>query len=449
MKNFIKKFINFDSDDQNVIKRSKNIVSIASIIFTITILTFVVANSVDDKNIKINNTKQNLKNKIDIASSIGINPEDEWLSKSENDLKSMQFQIKELTEQLKSQQQKQQEDKETYNRMVDSLVAEVSKVRDIQQEQNTAPKNNRFNEYGELLPTEDEEINTEIQTISIDLEEEQTDFEDENFKDLENYIPAGSYATAKMLSGADVSTGVNSQSDPNNMMFEIISPAFAPKFKGKTQKIKKIEGCRIMGAAIGQLWTEKAYIRLLKMSCSFEEGRVAEFNVRGYVTSFAKEGVRGKVVSREGYFTSMAFLAGAVEGLADVTEAAYSPTMEVASGIATESVSSGDVARQAGASGFGKAAEMLSDYYIDRAEQYQSVIDVPTGVEVEIVFQEGVDLSGNPSFKTPPNEMQAITGNNGPNNLNQRIQEVGKKVQEIKNLQSNNGRNTYNNNGVF
>lgn len=48
--------------------------------------------------------------------------------------------------------------------------------------------------------------------------------------------------------------------------------------------------------------------------------------------------------------------------------------------------------KQASASGLGKAGEMLSDYYIKRAEQYQSVIDVPTGVEVEIVFQEGVDL---------------------------------------------------------
>jgi hypothetical protein len=47
----------------------------------------------------------------------------------------------------------------------------------------------------------------------------------------------------------------------------------------------------------------------------------------------------------------------------------------------------------AGASGFEKAATILSDYYIKRAEQYQPVIDVPTGVEVEIVFQEGVDLN--------------------------------------------------------
>ena len=196
-----------------------------------------------------------------------------------------------------------------------------------------------------------------------------------------------------MLSGADVSTGVNNQNDPNNMMFEIISPAYLPKFNGTQQLIKKIKGCRIMGAASGQLWTEKAYIRLLKMTCSFEKGKILEFPVKGYVTSFGKEGVRGKVVSREGYFTSLAFISGAIEGLANVAEKVYSPTLELTTGIATESINKRDAMRQSLASGFGKSSEMLSDYYIKRAEQYQSVIDVPTGIEVEIVFTDGVEIS--------------------------------------------------------
>jgi conjugal transfer pilus assembly protein TraB len=170
------------------------------------------------------------------------------------------------------------------------------------------------------------------------------------------------------------------------------------------------------------------------MTCSFEKGKTAEFNVKGYVTAFAKEGIRGKVVSREGYFASMSFLAGAVEGLADVTRTAYAPTLELTSGIATERINSGDVARQAGVSGFGKAAEMLSDYYIKRAEQYQSVIDVPTGVEVEIVFQEGVDLTTNTSFKIKPNEIGRQMG-----------------LQMGQDMSSNDNKsNVYiNNNGVF
>lgn len=98
------------------------------------------------------------------------------------------------------------------------------------------------------------------------------------------------------------------------------------------------------------------------MTCSFEKGKFVEFNVKGYVTSFAKEGVRGKVVSGWGYFTSMAFLAEAVEGLADVAKTAYSLTLELTSGIAIETIKSNDLARQTGASELKKTREMLSDY---------------------------------------------------------------------------------------
>jgi conjugal transfer pilus assembly protein TraB len=33
---------------------------------------------------------------------------------------------------------------------------------------------------------------------------------------------------------------------------------------------------------------------------------------------------------------------------------------------------------------------MVSKYLIERAEQYQPVIEMPTGINVEIVFLEGV-----------------------------------------------------------
>lgn len=322
--------------------------------------------------------------------------------------------------------------KKNYGQTIDALVSQMAntEAQIYNNNQNIQNEQIQYNEYGEIL---NNNFNS-ISTISIELDNSNEIQEENSFKDLENYIPAGSYAKARMLSGADVSTGVNNQSDPNNMMFEIISPVYAPKYKGSIQEIKKVEGCRIMGAAIGQLWTEKAYIRLLKMTCSFEKGKVVEFNVKGYVTSFAKEGVRGKVVSREGYFTSMAFLAGAVEGLADITKVAYSPILEVSTDLATETIKTSDVAKQAGSSGLGKAAEMLSEYYIDRAEQYQSVIDVPTGIEVEIVFQEGIDLKTNTSFKVKQNEISKQIGT-----------QVG---QDINSYNSNS--NVYiNNNGVF
>ena len=38
----------------------------------------------------------------------------------------------------------------------------------------------------------------------------------------------------------------------------------------------------------------------------------------------------------------------------------------------------------------GEAADTVSRYLIERAEQYQPVVEMPTGIDVEIVFLDGV-----------------------------------------------------------
>ena len=49
----------------------------------------------------------------------------------------------------------------------------------------------------------------------------------------------------------------------------------------------------------------------------------------------------------------------------------------------------GDIAKGGIGEGVSQAGDMLSQYLIERAEQYQPVIEMPTGVEVEIVFLDG------------------------------------------------------------
>ncbi|PZR76219.1 MAG: conjugal transfer protein TraB, partial [Stutzerimonas stutzeri] len=40
--------------------------------------------------------------------------------------------------------------------------------------------------------------------------------------------------------------------------------------------------------------------------------------------------------------------------------------------------------------GVAQTGDMVSKYLIERAEQYQPVIEMPTGIDVEVVFLEGV-----------------------------------------------------------
>jgi conjugal transfer pilus assembly protein TraB len=52
-------------------------------------------------------------------------------------------------------------------------------------------------------------------------------------------------------------------------------------------------------------------------------------------------------------------------------------------------LSPSDIA-QAGLAGVAQSGDMVSKYLIERAEQYQPVVEMPTGLDVEVVFLDGV-----------------------------------------------------------
>ena len=57
-----------------------------------------------------------------------------------------------------------------------------------------------------------------------------------------------------------------------------------------------------------------------------------------------------------------------------------------------ETPTAGELASASLSSGLGEAAGTLADYYVDRLEQYQPVIEMPTGIDVEIVFIRGAQI---------------------------------------------------------
>jgi conjugal transfer pilus assembly protein TraB len=46
--------------------------------------------------------------------------------------------------------------------------------------------------------------------------------------------------------------------------------------------------------------------------------------------------------------------------------------------------------------GGGHPPDTVSKYLIERAEQYQPVVEMPTGIAVEIVFLDGVHVRSTP-----------------------------------------------------
>lgn len=211
-------------------------------------------------------------------------------------------------------------------------------------------------------------------------------------EDSPDYLPPNSYAPARVIVGVDASAGVSSQTDPLPVVLRITGPARSVMKNGKILTTR-ITGCVVNGAARGDLSSEKVYVKLAKMTCDQPGGRVAVSEVKGFISFAGKSGVRGRVVSREGSLISQALLAGIIggfgRGFSANANSVFSGVTTNASGERSK-LSGGDILGGGLGQGAGDAADTVSKYLIERAEQYQPVVEMPTGIDVEIVFLDGV-----------------------------------------------------------
>ncbi len=208
-----------------------------------------------------------------------------------------------------------------------------------------------------------------------------------------DYLPPNSYAPATVIVGVDASTGVTSQSDPLPVVLRITGPARSV-LKGKRLLTTDLTGCLVNGAARGDLSAEKVYVKLARMTCAQPGGRYAVSEVKGFIAFAGKSGVRGRVVSREGSLVSQALLAGIVGGFGRGFSANANGIFagRVGEDGQRDALSPTDILAGGFGQGAGEAADTVSQYLIERAEQYQPVVEMPTGIEVEIVFLDGVHV---------------------------------------------------------
>jgi conjugal transfer pilus assembly protein TraB len=211
-------------------------------------------------------------------------------------------------------------------------------------------------------------------------------------EDSPDYLPPNSYAPARVIVGVDASAGVSSQTDPLPVVLRITGPARSVMKNGKILTTR-ITGCVVNGAARGDLSSEKVYVKLAKMTCDQPGGRVAVSEVKGFISFAGKSGVCGRVVTREGSLISQALLAGIIggfgRGFSANANSVFSGVTTGASGERSK-LSGGDILGGGLGQGAGDAADTVSKYLIERAEQYQPVVEMPTGIDVEIVFLDGV-----------------------------------------------------------
>ena len=219
---------------------------------------------------------------------------------------------------------------------------------------------------------------------------EQPQTEEREIRRLGSYLPAGSYAPAVVLSGADAATNVSNRDNPIPVLFRITGSAVTAALGNRQPARVNLKGCTVQGSATGDLSSERVKVRLISMTCVNRQGEVLETKVAGYMAGSGKEGVRGHVVSREVANVRNAAIAGALGGLGKGLSAGATASLSQENASVSQILQSAGAGTLAG--GAEEAASTLADYYIKRAEQYQPVVSLYGGTKVELVFLEGVEL---------------------------------------------------------
>jgi conjugal transfer pilus assembly protein TraB len=223
---------------------------------------------------------------------------------------------------------------------------------------------------------------------------------EEKLKTPDTTIPAGAFARSVLLSGIDGSSAMSASSDPRPMLLRVIDHGTLPR-----RFQSDLMDCHLIAGAYGDLSSERVYARLEKLTCVDKETtEIFESKVSGYIAGGdGKAGIRGLVVSKEGQFLSRSLIGGILGGLSAMSNPQNNRT-QTPFLIATPGTQSlppstkpmGSMLAENFATGMSQgvstAMDRLSQYYIDRAEQLQPVIQVAAGQVVDIVFTEGTEL---------------------------------------------------------
>lgn len=207
-------------------------------------------------------------------------------------------------------------------------------------------------------------------------------------ENAETYIPAGTFMRGVLLAGLDAPTGGQAQQNPHPVIIEVMDMASLPnRFKAD------YKNCRFTANGAGDLSSERAYIRLDRLSCISEDGGALDIGVKGYIADqTGKAGVRGRLVSKQGQVLANALVAGVASGIGTAFAQSSMTTSSSALG-STQTIKDGEQLQAGIGVGVGNALQQLSKYYISLAEKMFPIIEVDAGQPVDIVITKGVSVA--------------------------------------------------------
>lgn len=339
----------------------------------------------DDTPKPVQTQGQNDKTSIE-SSTHHVDLNEVWRNKVEEENQTLRNQMGELMQMMQERSASGENEDAGLNRIQElegrllEMEMEVNSYKEAQ-EQASQRGGDTMDEAPEGLGS--------IQRFSLNLTPNQ---KSKKQKNVLTTIPAGAFAKTVLLSGLDASASMNASSDPRPMLLRIVDPGTLPRrFKSD------LKDCHCMASAFGDLSSERIYARLEKLTCvEVKTGDIIETQVAGYIAGGdGKAGIRGTVVSKDGQFLGRSLVGGVFSGLSNVAnpqnrQSQVNPFFAGNPQISAPNL--GDMFTSGMATGVSSALDRLSQYYIDRAEQLQPVIQVNAGQVVDIVFTEGTTI---------------------------------------------------------
>lgn len=216
----------------------------------------------------------------------------------------------------------------------------------------------------------------------------------------EDYIPGGSFMRAVILGGIDAPTGNIARDNPHPVLLRVADHARLPSLARKD-----LRECLVLAAGYGDIASERALLRTERMSCQRPDRSFFDAPIRGFVVGEdGRAGLRGRLVTKQGQVLQQALLAGIGAGFGDVFQKRYADQINArnlhqanATSPSLEENDLGDYATASIATGASTALGRLADYYLRLADRIHPIIEIGAGRTVDIVLQEGVDLSAAPA----------------------------------------------------
>ncbi|MFY4797069.1 TrbI/VirB10 family protein [Aliarcobacter butzleri] len=201
---------------------------------------------------------------------------------------------------------------------------------------------------------------------------------------------------ALMVTGVDAPTNVGTKNsdakDPLPVLLSVSGEALIAN-----SYMQDYKDCLILATATGNATTERAYLRLSKLSCVSSNGtKRIEADVEGWVYGEDnKVGVSGFLVTKSGTLILKSLMAGILQGIADSAKNSDNYFETTTANGRTFSSNAAD----GFGSGVGSAFKTLADFYIEMAKDLYPVIEVKGGRSVQLLMKGAKELKEVPYNK--------------------------------------------------